>query len=89
MRGAQKRKLRGGASNDILDHNRVYCSLIGDEAIVDEMLDRLRAGCAVNSWNARVEILHLCEHFIDLSEHQVTTDNVNRFNWSSNVEFYL
>jgi len=89
IRGALKRKLQGGASNDTQDPNRVHCTLVGDETVVDDMMDRLQTGHPINSWNARVEALHIYNHFIDLSEHQVTTNNVNRFNWSPNVEFYL
>lgn len=89
IRGAQQRKLEGGASNDAADTNRVHCSLVGDAAAIDEMIGKLQAGKPINSWQARVESLHVCDHFIELFEHQVTTDNVSRFNWSPNVEFYL
>ncbi|SES71107.1 Acylphosphatase [Nitrosomonas marina] len=89
IRGAQQRKLAGGASNDAADTNRVHCSLVGDAAVIDEMIGKLQAGKPINSWQARVESLHVYDHFIELFEHQVTTDNVSRFNWSPNVEFYL
>ncbi len=89
IRGAQKRKLSGGATNDAQDIHRVYCSLVGDAVAIDDMVDQLQTGNPINSWNARVEVLHICDYFIDLSAHQVTTDNVNRFHWSPNVQFYL
>ncbi|SEQ85026.1 acylphosphatase [Nitrosomonas sp. Nm51] len=89
IRGAQQRELAGGASNDAKDPNRVHCSLAGNAAAIDEMIEKLQAGKPVNSWQARVEALHVYGHYIELSEHQVTTDNVNRFRWSPDVEFYL
>ena len=89
IRGAQKRELKGGASNDAKDPNRVYCSLEGDAAAIDEMINKLQSGKPINSWNAYVEALHYYNHFIEISEHQVTTDNVNQYHWSPNVEFYL
>ncbi|MCP5244521.1 MAG: acylphosphatase [Burkholderiales bacterium] len=89
IRGAQKRKLKAGATNDANDRNRVHCSLAGDETAVDELINTLREGKPINSWNAYVEELHVLDCFIEISEHQVTTDNVNRFQWSPKVEFYL
>ncbi len=89
LRAAKKRKLKGGASNDAQDHARVHCSLIGDETAIDEMINKLRSGKPINSWNACVEELHLYDHFIELSEHQVSTENIDQFNWSPNVDFYL
>jgi len=88
-RAAKKRKLKAGASNDAEDPQRVHCSLIGDETVIHELLNKLREGEPINSWNAYIDELHYHDYFIELSEHQVTTDNVGRFNWSSNVEFYL
>lgn len=89
IRAAHKRKLQGGATNDATDSARVHCTLIGDASAVDELIARLRSVKPINSWNAYVETLHVYDHFIALSEHQVTTDNVNQFNWSTSVDFYL
>ncbi len=89
IRGAQKRKLKGGASNDAENHHRVHCSLEGNESIVDEMIKQLQETKPLNSWNAAVEALHYYDHFIELSDHQVTTDNVDQYHWSPNVVFYL
>ncbi|MCB1937188.1 MAG: acylphosphatase [Nitrosomonas sp.] len=89
VRAAIKRKLKAGASNDEQDLQRVHCSLSGDATIIDEMLSKLLEGKPINSWNAYVDELHQYDYFIELSEHQVTTDNVGQFNWSPNVEFYL
>ncbi|SFK24213.1 Acylphosphatase [Nitrosomonas aestuarii] len=89
IRGAQKRKLKGGASNDTKYSNRVHCSLEGESAAIDEMISKLRTGKPINSWNAHVEVLHFYDYFTEISEHQVTTENVNQHHWSPNVEFYL
>ena len=89
IRAAHKRKLTGGVSNEAKDPNRVHCSLAGEAAAIDEMINTLREGKPINSWNAYVETLHFYDHFIELSEHQVTTGNVNQYHWSPNVEFYL
>ncbi|MBX3628527.1 MAG: acylphosphatase [Nitrosomonas sp.] len=89
LRAAKKRKLKGGASNDAQDHARVHCSLIGNEAAIDEMINKLRSGKPINSWNAYVEALHPHDHFIELSKHQVSTENINQFPWPPNVDFYL
>ncbi len=89
LRAAKERKLKGGASNDARDHTRVHCSLSGDAAAIDELIHKLRSGKPINSWNAYVEELHLYDHFIELSEHQVSTAHSHPFAWPPNVDFYL
>lgn len=89
IRAAEKKALRGGVSNDTKNNARVDCSLIGDEAAIEQLISKLRTGKPINSWNAYVQELHFHKHFIELSKHQITTDNVNQFNWSPDVEFYL
>jgi acylphosphatase len=89
IRAAEKRALRGGVSNDAKNNMCVHCSLIGDEEAIDQLITKLRTGRPINSWNAYVQELYLHEHFIELSKHQITTDNVNQFNWSPDIEFYL
>jgi acylphosphatase len=89
IRGAQKRKIKGGATNDSKDHHLVHCSLAGEESVVEEMMNKLREGNPLNSWNAQVDALHLHDHFIEFSDHQVNTDNVDNYHWSPEVDFYL
>lgn len=79
----------GGATNDAENHQLVHCSLEGDDAAVDELIDKLKAGQPINSWGAVVKSLQFYDDFIDFSSHQVTTDNVSRFNWAPDVTFYL
>lgn len=89
IRAAIKRELTGGASNDAENHQLVHCSLEGDDAVVDELIAKLRAGQPLNSWGAVVRDLQFYPSFIEFSKHQVTTDNVRRFDEPTNVEFYL
>ncbi len=89
IRGAQKRKIKAGATNDSKKHHLVHCSLEGEESVVEEMINKLREVKPLNSWNAQVKELHFYDHFIKFSDHQVTTDNVNDYNWSPDVDFYL
>lgn len=89
IRGSLQRKIKGGVTNDSKNHHLAHCSLEGEESVVDEMINKLREGKPINSWNAQVEELHLYNHFIELSDHQVNTDNVDNYNWSPGVDFYL
>jgi acylphosphatase len=89
IRGALKRKITGGVTNDSANHHLVHCSLEGEESAVDEMINKLREGKPLNSWNAQVAELHFYDHFIEFSGHQVNTDNVDKYNWLPGVDFYL
>ena len=89
IRGSLKRKIEGGVTNDAKKHHVVHCSLTGDESAVDEMLNKLQEGKPINSWNAQVDELHFYDYFIEFSDHQVTTDNVDKYDWSPEVDFYL
>ena len=89
IRGSLQRKIKGGVTNDSKNHHLAHCSLEGEESVVDEMINKLREGKPINSWNAQVEELHLYNHFIEFSDHQVNTDNVDNYNWSPGVDFYL
>lgn len=89
IRGSLKRKIKGGVTNDSHNHHLVHCSLEGEASAVDEMMNKLRQGKPINSWNAQVDELHLYDHFIEFSDHQVNTDNVDDYSWSPDVELYL
>lgn len=89
IRGSLKRKIKGGVTNDSKDHHLVHCSLAGEKLAINEMLNKLRERKPINSWNAQVDELHLYDHFIEFSDHQVNTDNIDDYNWSSDVDFYL
>ena len=89
IRAAKNRKLKGGASNDAKNHQLVHCSLEGDDAVISELINKLKTGQPLNSWGAVVQVLQSYDQFIEFSNHQVTTENVSRFNWAPNVTFYI
>ncbi len=89
IRAAQKRNLRGAASN--MPNGSVCCLLSGDSEEIEELQQKLRSGERLNSWKAAVDHLTIipAAQAIPYSQHQVTTDNVDSFNWSSDVDMYL
>jgi acylphosphatase len=89
IRAAQKRGLSGAATN--LPDGSVSCLLSGAQAKIDEILEGLRSGREINSWGARVERLVPLDSETGLAfnKHQVTTENVDSYNWSPDVEMYL
>lgn len=92
MRAALKRGLKAAGSNDSEDGNHVECYLAGDETECLEVIERLSSGMKLNSWGASVERLELRQTPdapLVLTHFQVSTNNVDDFNWSEGVEFYL
>ena len=89
IRGALKRGLQAGATN--LADGSVSFVLKGEKEQIDEIINFLESGKVINSWKAKVEKLsELSEKdAIAFENHQVTTDNVDNFNWSEGVEMYL
>lgn len=49
----------------------------------------MKSGKDLNSWGAHVDKLEELSSGIAFEDHQVNTDNVDNFNWSPNVTFYL
>lgn len=92
MRAALKRGLTAAATNDRADQLHVECYLEGDEVLCLELIDRLGSGMKLNSWGASVERLEQRQTpaaSLELASFQVSTHNVDEFNWSEGVEFYL
>lgn len=89
IRGALKRGLQAGATN--LSDGSVSFVLNGEESQIEEIILFLKSGKVINSWKAQVEQLLVLpeEDGILFEDHQVTTDNVDNFNWSEGVEMYL
>ena len=89
IRAAQKRGLTGAATN--LPDGSVSCFLSGSEGQINEILEGLRSGREINSWGARVEQLIPLDPAEGLAfeKHQVTTANVDAFNWSPDVKMHL
>jgi len=89
IRAAEKRGLKAGATNDPSDRSIVRFTLEGNESLISEIIDFMTAGKKLNSWGAQVESLEELTPSYDVNVHEVTTNNVNDFNWSGGVDFYL
>ncbi|MCO4794593.1 MAG: acylphosphatase [Bacteriovoracaceae bacterium] len=89
IRAALNRALEGGATNDPINKNLVRFTLRGDESAILEIITKLTSGDNLNSWGAKVDTLEELGEVLDINVHQVTTHNVDSFNWSGGVEFYL
>ena len=89
MRGALKRGLECGATNNKENTRRVDISLKGNKEKIDEMLDIIKSGKELNSWGAYVDKLTICDHGIDPINHEINTSNVDNFNWNQDIDFYL
>jgi acylphosphatase len=86
IRGAQKRKLKCGASN-LPDGNIVKFTLEGDNNLIQEIIDFMKSGKPINNWDAKID--EIIEEGNPDSKYQVTTENVDTMNWNPNVEMYL
>jgi hypothetical protein len=89
MRSCAKREIRAAATNDSNDRTRVTFSLIGEEEKLSLLCEDLLRLEKLNSWGAHADSLNVLTEFIEFENHQVTTDNVDDFNWTPGVEFYL
>ena len=89
MRGALKRGIIAGATNNKKDRHRVDISLEGPKEKVDEIIEGLKSGKKLNSWGAHATELHLLEEGIEPLQHEVNTSNVDSIKWKKGVEFYL
>jgi acylphosphatase len=89
IRGAQKRGLKAGATNDSRDMDRAIFILLGEENQVDQYVDFLKSKKVINSWGATIEKMTQIETEAPLSSFQVTTENVDQFNWNPDVEMYI
>ncbi|MGB0454302.1 MAG: acylphosphatase [Bacteriovoracaceae bacterium] len=89
IQAALKRGLEAGATNDKDVPSRVEFTLAGDEGKILELITQLIKGSDLNSWGAKVSELNELESLIDLSNHEVTTENVDEQNFSTGVEFFI
>tara|TARA_B100000886_G_C20352806_1_gene461652 strand:- start:239 stop:565 length:327 start_codon:yes stop_codon:yes gene_type:complete len=88
IRGLLKRKLIGGATNNLDRSKSVTISIDADEEVIQEVINELRQIKIINSWNATIEEISEIPP-VPTKEHQVTTQNVDQFNWSTGVDFYF
>lgn len=90
IRGALKRGLVAAASNDKENGSKVSCYVEGDEESCFDLLSSLESKMVLNSWGAKVERVEYLENGrATLENYQVNTENVDEFNWTEGVEFYL
>tara|TARA_B100000886_G_scaffold297438_1_gene225105 strand:- start:277 stop:606 length:330 start_codon:yes stop_codon:yes gene_type:complete len=89
IRGLQRRNIRGGATN-IGDTKKTVDITIesSDESKINEIINLLKELKIINSWNASVESIIEMD-IIPIENHEVTTENVDQFKWSSGVDFYF
>ena len=89
IRACHSRGLKAAASN--LTDGTVSCYLSGDTGVIDDLMAKLHSGKEINSWGACVDkLIPISEaEGIPFEKHQVTTTNVDSFNWSSGVDMYL
>jgi acylphosphatase len=89
MRAAQRRGLEAGATNHTHERNQVLFSLRGADDKINEIIDFMRSGKPLNSWGARVDEVKEIQTNKRLEDHEVTTHNVDAFQWREGVEMYL
>lgn len=88
IRGAQKRNLRAGASN-LPSGTEVAITLDGDNDAIHDLVESARSLDPLNSWGARIDELIEQDAGRSIGDHQVTTENVDRFSWNPDVEMFL
>jgi len=90
IRGARKQNLRAGATN--LDDGRsVAITLIGEASKIESFARNITSMKELNSWGAKVESWITIDQKDgkDISDHQVTTENVDTFAWDTSVKMFL
>ena len=89
IRACHSRGLKGAASN--LSDGTVSCYVSGDTEVIDDIFVNLLSGNEINSWGACVEkMIPISDaEGIPFEKHQVTTTNVDSFNWNPDVDMYL
>ncbi len=89
IRGLQARNLRGGATNNKDSEKTVSITIDASPDEIREVIHTLTELKVINSWNASVEKIDELASVIEISSHQVTTENVDEIKWSDGVEFYF
>jgi len=89
IRGAQKRCLAAGASNCREDRGTAFFCLRGVKGEIEKFITLLKSGIELNNWGCKIEEIE--ELYIEksLNDYEVTTENVDKFNWNPNITLYL
>ncbi len=89
IRACLQRNIVAGASNSNADKSCVICSVECSVELYLKLKHDLQTRDTLNSWGAKVVLVEELSDYVSLSKHQVTTTNVDDFNWTAGVEFYL
>ncbi len=89
IRGAQKRGILAGASNCRKNRNTGFFCLAGDEDEIEEFITLLKSGIELNNWGCKTEEIEELNTEKSLRDYEVTTENVDKFNWNPNITLYL
>ncbi len=89
VRACHSRGLKAAASN--LNDGTVSCYISGDTNKIDDVIINLLSGSKINSWGACVDkLIPITDaEGIPFGKHQVTTTNVDGFNWNPDVDMYI
>lgn len=87
--GLINRKLAGGATNLKNEKRSVQITIVAiDESQIIKVINELLNLDALNSWHAKVEYI-LEINPIEISNHEVTTSNIDPNYSASGIEFYF
>jgi len=89
IRGAEKRGLTGGASNCREDRKTAFFCLAGDKDEIEKFIALLKSGIELNNWGCKTEEIEELDIEKSLRDYEVTTENVDKFNWNPNITLYL
>ena len=68
---------------------KVLCMLKGEENLVEDYINFLEQKKVINSWHATVDKIIQSKEEQSLEDYEVTTQNVDHFKWSSDVDMYV
>lgn len=89
IRSCHRRGLVAGATNSSENRDMVTCSVEGELSEIESLKSDLISLEVLNSWGAHVTKILKLDEYIDVSAHEVTTDNVDSFKWTDGVKFFL
>jgi acylphosphatase len=94
IRGAKKRGLRAGATNSAPGEGgepSVTVTLEGKSKGVSQIVNVLRQSRPLNDWGAVAERIVDLEgkDYVAIEQHEVTTENVDNFDWNPSCQMYL
>jgi len=88
IRAAIHRGLHAGATNTS-NHDIVTFTIEGKDDAVKDFVNQIETLTELNSWGAHTDTVTELSDVVPFTEHQVTTENVDEFEWSPGVAFFL